>query len=185
MQEFRHSVEDYFPSIKRPIKRNQLISIGGVSRSHVFPTQVIGFCWGASARSSLAPLLLAWAGKAVHRPWRSTTWLLIYRTAINLTLGSSPSSSSATRRRRKVVVKQIRAAVTGRPASAGAGFCQGRKDLHSILFCFLFNGWNLLPNDFSIFLVFSFTVLPFLNRTEASTLVVEKVSGSWSNRDYG
>lgn len=40
----RHSVEGYFPSIKRPIKRHQLISIGGVSRSHVFPTQVIGFC---------------------------------------------------------------------------------------------------------------------------------------------
>lgn len=44
MQKFRHSVEGYFPSIKRPIKTHQLISIGGVSRSHVFPTQVIGFC---------------------------------------------------------------------------------------------------------------------------------------------
>lgn len=58
MQEFRHSLEDYFLSIKRSIKRSKLRSLRGVSRSRVyFPTPVLAFAEGPLLGPHLLPSL--------------------------------------------------------------------------------------------------------------------------------
>lgn len=58
MQEFRHSVEDYFLSIKRSVKRSKLRSIrGSAGAVFVFPTPVIAFAEGPLLGPHLLPSL--------------------------------------------------------------------------------------------------------------------------------